>query len=90
MKRLHYIFLIFFLVLGQWGSLDHDHYDHEASEICDYCLNAQSLDHAVATSTQPVIPTGDTQCSDEPAVELIDKYTIHYYVARAPPRLSKS
>lgn len=86
MKRLHYIFLIFFLVLGQWGSLDHAYHDHETSEVCDYCLSAQSLDHAVTMSTLPVISTGDTQWSDEPAVELIAKYTIYYYAARASPR----
>jgi hypothetical protein len=86
MKRLHYIFLIFFLVLGQWGSLDHAYHDHETSEVCDYCLSAQPLDHAVTTFTQPVISTGDPQWHDESAIELITKYTIHHYAARAPPR----
>jgi len=86
MKQLHLIFLTLFLLLGQWSSLEHDYHDHESGEICDYCLNAQPLDHAVTNSVELGISNEPTHQQDELAQEFISKSNIRYYSVRAPPR----
>lgn len=86
MKRLHLIFLTLFLLLGQLGSLDHVYHEHESGEVCDYCLGAQSLDHAVTVSHTSVTPISISQSLHELTHEFFPGKTSRYYAARAPPR----
>jgi len=86
MKRLHLIFLILVLLFSQGSSLDHIYHDHKNGEVCDYCLSAQPLDHAVTTSIQPFLSIKKPQWQAEPAKLFITKSNIRYYAVRAPPR----
>lgn len=86
MKRLNLIVLTLFLILGQWSSLEHAFHEHQASEVCDYCLSKKPLEHLAVNSIQTFFPTSIPQWQDEltPQVYLNEK--VSYFAARAPPR----
>jgi len=74
------------LLFAQGSSLDHIYHDHKNGEVCDYCLSAQPLDHAVTTSIQLFLSIKKPQWQTEPAKVLFTESNIRYYAARAPPR----
>jgi len=88
MKRLHLIILALFLLLGQLSGFDHfshDH-DHESGEVCDYCLSAQSLDHAVTVSSSLLVADHKPHWQSESVKSFIANNSIRFYAVRAPPR----
>ena len=86
MKLLHLIFLTLVLLFAQGSSLDHIYHDHKNGEVCDYCLSAHPLDHAVTTSIQSFLSIKKLQWQAEPAKVFITESNIRYYAVRAPPR----
>ncbi len=85
MKRLHFIILTAFLLLSQWGSIEHLYHAHKAGEVCDYCISAQSLDHAVSSTVQTVIVVKQTFIQPELTQAAITKSFTPNYAVRAPP-----
>lgn len=86
MKRLFLTLLALFIILSQQGSLEHAYHDHEAGEVCDYCLSSKSLDHIAVSSIQPIVHTYGLQWQNEFALQVIHKSHISYFAVRAPPR----
>lgn len=86
MKRLHFIILTAFLLLSQWGSIDHVYHAHKAGEVCDYCISAQSLDHAVSHAAKTVVVVKQTFIQPELTQASITQSFTPHYAARAPPR----
>ena len=87
MKRLHFAIIMITLLLSQWGVIDHAFHEHEAGEVCDYCISAKPFDDAVTSSDVIVVPNKQTQT---PAVLLKtahSKTRNHFYSVRAPPHL---
>jgi len=86
MKRLNLIFLSLFLMLGQWGSLDHVYHEHESVDVCEFCLSSQSLEHALTTSVSSIVVLEQPYRKVNQARLLFVKDNIHYFSVRAPPR----
>lgn len=86
MKRLHFIILTVTLLLSQWGSIDHAYHAHKSGEVCDYCIGAQSLDHAVISTVQSIAVVKQTPVQEEQNQTSLTKTFTRYYAARAPPR----
>jgi len=86
MKRLYLISLTLVLLLAQLGSLEHVYHEHNNSEVCDYCLSAQPLDHAVTTPVQSFLSQNNPQWYDGAVTVFITVSDIQYYAARAPPQ----
>jgi len=86
MKRRHFIILTAFLLLSQWGSIDHVYHAHKAGEVCDYCISGQSLDHAVGHSVKAVAVVKQTFVQPELTQASVSKSFTPTYAARAPPR----
>ena len=87
MKRLNLIILTVTLLLSQLGSLDHAYSAHHSGEVCDYCVSAPSLDHAVTSSVQTDFSNNASQQHNELTQESLSANAIRFYAARAPPRL---
>ena len=87
MKRLNLIILAVTLLLSQMGTLDHAYAEHQSGEACDYCLSLPSLDHAISSSAQANFSNTTTQQHIELAQQSFSANAIHFYAARAPPRL---
>lgn len=85
MNRQLIIVLTLFLVLTQWGSLEHAYHDHSAGEACDYCSTSKSLDHIVLASSESVVHTVGFQWHDELISQDFYKAHVNYFTARAPP-----
>lgn len=88
MKRFNFVFLSAILLLSQWGSFDHVYHEHVAGEVCDYCISAQPLEHAVTSAVQTVNLTQQTQRLEILTQESASKSVTRYYAVRAPPRLA--
>lgn len=86
MKRLHFILLTAFLLFSQWGSIDHVHTKHVAGEVCDFCIQAKSFDHAVSSSFQSILVSKQTQQAETLLVASTSQSVTRHYAARAPPR----
>jgi len=86
MKRLHFIFITLFLILGQWSSLEHVYHDHTAGEVCDYCLSIKPLEHIAVNSIQPNISKNIPQWQGVLTTQFMMKSSISYFAIRAPPR----
>lgn len=86
MKRLHFIILSAFLLFSQWGSIDHVYHVHTAGEVCDYCISAQPLGHAVSDSAKTIVVVKQTFAQPELTQAPISKSFTPGYAARAPPR----
>ena len=86
MNRLHITFLALLLLLGQWGSFDHLHHAHDSGEVCDYCLQAQGLDHAVVPVTQHIAVKFSHQSQPAQVYASTSDSPLRYYSVRAPPR----
>ena len=87
MKRLNLIILAVTLLLSQMGTLDHAYTEHQSGEVCDYCLSLPSLDHAITSSVQTDFSNKASQRHNELTQESLSANAIHFYAARAPPRL---
>jgi len=87
MKRLSSIILTFFLLFGQFGSLEHAYHDHQESELCEFCLKLQPFEHITDNSIQLYIPANNSQCQNETVSELSVNRKLSYFAARAPPFL---
>lgn len=87
MKRLHFIILTVTLLLSQLGSLDHAYSEHHSGEACDYCISAPSLDNAITSSTPTDFSSNNAQQHNEFVQASFSANAIHFYAARAPPRL---
>ena len=87
MKRLNLIILTVTLLLSQMGMLDHVYSEHDSGEVCDYCLSAPSLDHAITSSVQTDFSNNASQQHNELTQESLSANAIRFYAARAPPRL---
>ena len=86
MKRLHLIILAITLLLSQMSMLDHAYSEH-AGEVCDYCISAPSLDHALSNTLKTNFSNNATQLLAELAQSSHLISTLRFYTARAPPRL---
>lgn len=86
MKHLHLIILTVTLLLSQWGAIDHFYHEHTAGEVCNYCISAESLDHAATSSFQTTIVVKQTQPAKILAQASTSKSVTRYYNVRAPPR----
>jgi len=87
MKRLNQIILAATLLLSQMGMLDHVYTEHQSGELCDYCISAPSLDHAITSLVQTDFSNNVSQQHNEPTQESLFAKAIRFYAARAPPRL---
>ena len=87
MKRLDFIILTVTLLLSQLGSLDHASSEHQSGEVCDYCVSAPSLDHAITSSVQTDFSNNASQQHNELTQESLPANAIRFYAARAPPCL---
>ncbi len=87
MKRLNLIILTVTLLLSQMGMLDHAYSEHDSREVCDYCVSAPSLDHAITSSVQTDFSNNASQQHNELAQESLSVNTLRFYAARAPPPL---
>ncbi len=87
MKRLNLIILTVTLLLSQMGTLDHAYSEHQSGEVCDYCVNAPSLDHAITSSVQTDFSNNASQQHNELTQESLPANAIRFYAARAPPCL---
>ena len=86
MKRLLLTFIAVFILLGQQGSFDHAFHDHEAGEICDFCLHSKALDHFAENAIPTIAHTYHLQQQVEIALAIFYKNHTNYFTARAPPR----
>lgn len=86
MKKLHLIILTVTLLLSQWGSIDHLYHAHKAGEVCDYCISAQPLEHAVSGTAQSVVVVKEKPVLPEQSQTSSATTYTRYYAARAPPR----
>lgn len=86
MKHLHLIVLTVTLLLSQWGTIDHVYQEHTAGEVCDFCISAKSLDHAVTSSSQSIALIKQMQRPEILAQASTSKSVTRYYAVRAPPR----
>ncbi|MDH5395317.1 MAG: hypothetical protein OEW97_03515 [Gammaproteobacteria bacterium] len=87
MKRLHFIILAVTLLFSQWGSIDHVYHAHKAGDVCDYCITAQSLDHAVSHAVPTLGVVKQTNIQQALPQFSVTKNVTRHYGARAPPRL---
>lgn len=86
MNRLHITIFALLLLLGQWGSFDHAYHQHDSGEVCDFCLSAQALDHAISASTPLVFATSFQIFQPRSHQLHTSDNSFHYFTARAPPR----
>jgi len=86
MSRLYITVLALILLLGQWSSIDHAYHQHDSAEACDYCLSAQTLDHAATPATLFVFAPSFKVFKSDLISELTFKSHFRYFAARAPPR----
>ncbi len=86
MNRLHITIFAVILLFSQWGSADHVYHLHDSAEVCDYCLSAHALDHAISSVTQYVFTPSFQQFQPELLWMPVSSNDIHYYSVRAPPR----
>lgn len=86
MNRLTPTIFAFILLLGQWGSFDHAYHQHDTGEVCDFCLSAQVLDHAIAPAIHFVFTPSFEVFQANLTKQLSANSTARYYAARAPPR----
>ena len=86
MTRLHILVITLFLILGQWSSFEHAFHDHQASEVCDFCLNKKPLEQLATNSIQTFIPLSHSQWYVQLTPRLVSNKTVSYFSARAPPR----
>lgn len=87
MKSLNLLVLAITLLLSQLGTLDHVYSEHQSGEVCDYCISAPSLDHAITNSVQTHFSNNASQQHNEQTQETLSASAIRFYAARAPPRL---
>ena len=87
MNRLNFIILTVTLLLSQLGSLEHAYSEHKAGEVCDYCVSAPSLDHAISGSIAFNFSNNPSQQHNELTQTSLSAKTLRFYAARAPPRL---
>ena len=86
MNRLHITALVLVLLLSQWGSIDHVYHVHDTAEVCDYCLSAQVLDHAVTSIDQIPVVSPFFQYQPGQASLSVFENGFNHYAARAPPQ----
>jgi len=86
MKRLYLTVLVLVVLLTQWGSLSHDYHIHTEDESCDYCLSAQTFDHAVTPSTLKAHLPKFFQFKAKHTRLIVLNKGFYNYAARAPPR----
>ncbi len=86
MTRLHILVITLFLILGQWSSFEHAFHDHQASEVCDFCLNKKPLEQLATNSIQTFNPISLSQWYDQLTPRLAFNNKLSYFSARAPPR----
>ena len=86
MNRLHITILVLVRLLSQWGGLEHDYHVHDSSDVCDYCLGAQALDHAISSTVSIAFSPSYNQFQPELSGLVISLNNIRYYSVRAPPR----
>lgn len=86
MNRLYLTIFAFILLLGQWGSFDHAYHQHDTGEVCDYCLSAQALDHAIVPAIQFVFTPSFEEFQPDLTKQHTSSSRVRYYAARAPPR----
>jgi len=86
MKRQYMPMLVAILLLTQWGVLGHDFHIHDTAEVCDYCLSAHALDHAVTSTDQTPIVSPLFQYQPDQASVNVFENGFYHYAARAPPR----
>lgn len=86
MKRLHLIIIMVTLLLSQWGMIDHAFHEHNAGEVCDYCITAKAVDDAVTSSEKIVVSDKQNQNPDVLLQASNFKTTRHFYSVRAPPQ----
>lgn len=87
MKRFNLIILTLTLLLSQMGILDHVYNEHQSGEVCDYCISAPSLDHAITSSVQTDFSNNISQQHNKLTQQSLNASAIRFYAARAPPRL---
>jgi len=86
MNRLHLTIFALILLLGQWGNIDHAYHEHDSGEVCDFCLSAQALDHAITPAIQCVFAPSFHQTLSQQVQGYVSANGARYYAARAPPR----
>ena len=86
MKRFLVLTISLFLLLGQWGSLEHMHHDHQSGEACDYCLQLKSTDQLHTSTEQFNLLTSHYQWIDQYASQFVLAQSPNYFAIRAPPR----
>ncbi|MFK5912921.1 MAG: hypothetical protein QM484_00985 [Woeseiaceae bacterium] len=87
MKHFHFLILSIILLLSQWGSIDHIYHAHKSGEVCDYCISAQPLEHAVSSAVQSIAIVKETPVKEEQTQTAYAVSFTRHYAARAPPRL---
>lgn len=87
MNRLNFIILAVTLLLSQLGSVEHAYSEHKTGEVCDYCVSAPSLDHAISGSSSFNFSNNTSQQYSELTQTSLATKAIRFYAARAPPRL---
>lgn len=88
MKRFKLLLLTLTLLLSQMGTLDHVYSEQHSGEVCDYCLSVPSLGNALTNSSQTNFSINASQVYAVSVQALHSAPIRHFYIARAPPRLS--
>jgi len=86
MKKRILIILTLLVLFGQWANLEHAYHEHSHGEICEYCLSAQPLDHAVVDSANSFTLAKGANTLQTGFKESTPIFNIRYYSSRAPPR----
>ncbi len=88
MKRLLILSISLFLLLGQWGSLEHLYHDHHSGEACDYCLQLKSLDQLGTDTAQNSLMTNRYRSFEQSIPQFISLLSSSFFSIRAPPYLA--
>lgn len=83
-KALAGLFLTLFVV-GQWELIEHVYEDHPDETLCELCLAANSLDHAIHSQSAELQLEVQAQSGETIATTPYAQAHVRYYAARAPP-----
>lgn len=85
-QRLSTLLLLLALLAAQWGWLAHEHQAHDSGQVCEVCVSAASLGHALSGSAAPTFAKAATASPETTALYEHPSLAFHSpLLARAPP-----